>query len=69
MMRGTRLSNYTPEDVAKILEVFVRGFVVDIPAKHIDGDYLIPLGELEYALSAPSYDWLVDIASTANGEQ
>jgi hypothetical protein len=59
----------TSDEVGKVLDIFVRDFAVDIPAVHINGDYLIPLGELEYALSIPSREWLEEITAAYNAEQ
>ena len=62
------MNNYTARDVVAILQAFVLDHIVEIPAKHIDGDYLIPLGELEYAVIAPNTELFEQIAATANGE-
>lgn len=62
------MSNLTTAQVADVLAAFVQDFVLDIPAKHIDGDYLIPLGELEYALEAPGHEWLEELTAAVNGE-
>lgn len=48
-------------DINAVLNAWVDNFVVDVPAKHINGEYLIPLEELEKYVHELSYDDRVNI--------
>lgn len=47
--------------VKAVLTGWLENFVVDVPAKHIEGEYLIPLAELEKYIYNLEYGDLVDI--------
>jgi hypothetical protein len=58
---------YTPQDVKNVLEAVAQEFLVDIPAKHIDSNYYIGLGELEYQFIDGDPEWFAQIAEHING--
>lgn len=51
--------------VKHVLEAFVEEFLVDVPAVHRDGEYLIKFDELEKHVQALTTDDLVNISFEA----
>lgn len=60
------MNRYNAADVAVILSVFAENFLVDVPARHTDGDYLIEHDTLVRALTLGEDDWYAQIAAEAN---
>lgn len=60
------MSQYTAEDVKNILTTFAEEFLVDIPARHENGDYLIDAAVLERELVLGEPMWYEAIAGTVN---
>lgn len=58
--------SYTAADVQNILTAFAEEFLVDVPARHEKGDYLIEFTELSTELILGEPSWYLSIAEYAN---
>jgi hypothetical protein len=57
---------YNAQDVKNILTILAEDFLVDVPARHTDGDYLIEYHTLVNTLTLAEDGWYESIASTTN---
>lgn len=62
----TTMSEVTPTQVKRILEVFVDEFLVDVPADHSNGRYMLHFDEIVDHVNDLSDDDLQDITSDVN---
>lgn len=59
---------YTALDVQNILTAFAEEFSVDVPARHVDGEYLIEYNNLTTHLVLGEDEWYAAIADYANAD-
>lgn len=57
---------YTAEDVRNILTSLAEEYLVDIPAKHADGLYLLEYNDIATAFILGNEEWYEDIAELAS---
>lgn len=60
------MSNITAEDARKVLTALAEEFLVDIPAVHNNGTYLLEYNQLAGSLILANEDWYEGIAEYAN---
>lgn len=61
------MSNITAEDARKVLTALAEEFLVDIPAVHNNGTYLLEYNQLAGTLILADGEWYEGIAEYANG--
>lgn len=59
---------YTAEDAQNILAAFAEEFLVDIPAVHKDGNYLIEHNQLAGFLILNDTEWYQSVADYASAQ-
>lgn len=57
---------YNAQDVKNILATFAEDYLVDVPARHENGEYLIEHDALVNALTLGEDSWFEDIAAMTN---
>lgn len=60
---------YTAEDAQAILAAFAEEFLVDVPAVHKDGNYLLEHNQLAGFLIINDTEWYESVANYANNAQ
>lgn len=60
------MPQYNAQDVKNILATFAEEFLVDVPARHVDGKYLIEYDTLVNTLTLGEDDWFDQIATETN---